>query len=59
MLQVDYGFSRTQILWFPNEIVVHDTGRCVVPGMTDTVTKVYRQGVGTIEEIRKVVSGMI
>lgn len=57
-LQIDYGFSRIHILHLPNEIVVPDTGRCVGPGMTDTVMKVCRQGVDTIEEVRKVVRGM-
>lgn len=57
-LQVDYGFSRIQILHFPNETVVLDTGRCVGPGMTDTVTEICRQGVDTIEDVRKVGRGM-
>lgn len=52
-LQIDYGFSRIHILHLPNEIVVPDTGRCVGPGMTDTVMKVCRQGVDTIEEVRR------
>lgn len=49
---MDYGFSRT-LLRFPSEIVVPDAGRCVGPGMADIVLRVYRVGVGAIEEVDK------